>query len=53
VLGGIRTLAELFEELPRDDEQGERWAVDEPSRAGRYARRLWDALYAREELIDR
>ena len=27
--------------------------LDEPSRAGRYARRLWDGLLAREELIDR
>ena len=53
VLGGTRTVAELFEEPPRDDEQGEGWALDEPSRAGRYARRLWDGLRAREELIDR
>ena len=53
VLGGTRTVAELFEEAPRDDEQGEGWATDEPSRAGRYARRLWDGLRAREELIDR
>jgi exodeoxyribonuclease V gamma subunit len=53
VLGGIRTPAELFAETPRDDEQGEGWALDEPSRVGRYARRLWDGLGAREELIDR
>jgi exodeoxyribonuclease V gamma subunit len=53
VLGGAPTLAELFAEPPRDDEQGEGWAADEPSRAGRYARRLWDGLSAREELIDR
>jgi exodeoxyribonuclease V gamma subunit len=53
VLGGTRTVDELFEELPREDEQGEGWAMDEPSRAGRYARRLWDGLHAREELIDR
>ena len=53
VLGGTRTVDELFEEPPREDEQGEGWAMDEPSRAGRYARRLWDGLRAREELIDR
>ena len=53
VLGGTRTVAELFEQRPRDDEQGDGWALDEPSRAGRYARRLWDGLLAREELIDR
>ena len=32
VLGGTRTVAELFEEPPCDDEQGEGWAIDEPSR---------------------
>jgi exodeoxyribonuclease V gamma subunit len=53
VLGGTRTLAELLAEAPRDDEQGEGWVLDEPSRAGRYARRLWDGIAAREELIDR
>ena len=53
VLGGTRTVVELFEEPPRDDEQGEGWAIEEPSRAGRYARRLWDGLRAREEVIDR
>ena len=53
VLGGKRAVAEVFEEPPRDDEQGEGWALDEPTRAGRYARRLWEGLRAREELIDR
>jgi exodeoxyribonuclease V gamma subunit len=53
VLGGMRTFAELFTESPRDDEQGEGWALDELSRVGRYARRLWGGLTTREELIDR
>jgi exodeoxyribonuclease V gamma subunit len=53
VLGGTRTLAEVLEEQPRDDESGEGWSDDDPSRAGRYARRLWDGLLAHEELIDR
>jgi exodeoxyribonuclease V gamma subunit len=53
VLGGTRAISELFEEPARDDEQGEGWALDEPTRTGRYARRLWDGLRAREELIDR
>jgi exodeoxyribonuclease V gamma subunit len=53
VLGGTRTVAELFEEPPRDDEQGEGWPPDEDSRVGRYARKLWDGLRSREELIDR
>jgi exodeoxyribonuclease V gamma subunit len=53
VLGGIRPVDELFEEPPRADEEGDGWPPDEPSRAGRYARRLWAGLRAREELIDR
>ncbi len=31
---------------PRDDEQGAGWAQSEPTRFGRYARRLWDGLLA-------
>jgi exodeoxyribonuclease V gamma subunit len=53
VLGGTLAVAELFAEPPRPDEQGEGWALDEQSRAGRYARRLWDGLLAHEELVDR
>jgi exodeoxyribonuclease V gamma subunit len=53
VLGGTRALTELFDDPPRDDEQGEGWAFDERSRVGRYARRLWGGLHAREELMDR
>jgi exodeoxyribonuclease V gamma subunit len=52
VLGGTRTVDELFAELPRDDESGHGWAVEEPSRAGRYARRLWDDPLEAEELTD-
>jgi exodeoxyribonuclease V gamma subunit len=53
VLGGKQAIDELFEEAARPDEQGEGWPLDEPSRLGRYARRLWGGLLAREELIDR
>ena len=53
VLGGKRTVAELFEAAPQDDEQGEGWSLVETTRIGRYACRLWDGLRAREELIDR
>jgi exodeoxyribonuclease V gamma subunit len=53
VLGGTRMVAQLFEEPPRDDEEGEGWTSAEESRAGRYARRLWDGLLEHEELIDR
>jgi len=50
VLGGIGTLDELLAEAPRPDE---RWAADEPTRLGQYARRLWDDLLASEDLQDR
>jgi exodeoxyribonuclease V gamma subunit len=53
VLGGTRTIAELFAESPRNDEAGDGWALDEESRAGRYARRLWEGLLSCEELVDR
>ncbi len=53
VLGGKRTVDELFDEAARDEESGEGWALDESTRTGRYARRLWDGLRGREELIER
>jgi len=51
VLGGIRSSAELLGEAPREDERGD-GPTDEPSRLGRYARRLWDGLLDHEELTD-
>jgi exodeoxyribonuclease V gamma subunit len=50
VLGGVRALDDLMTEPPRDDEGGSGWPEGESSRVGRYARRLWDALLAREEI---
>jgi exodeoxyribonuclease V gamma subunit len=46
VLGGVRPFADLLEERPRADET---WNASEPSRFGRWARRLWDGLLEREE----
>jgi exodeoxyribonuclease V gamma subunit len=46
--GGVRTLADLLATAPRDDEAGAGWDPGEPSRLGRYARRLWDGLLAAE-----
>jgi exodeoxyribonuclease V gamma subunit len=53
VLGGVRPFEHLLEEAPRDDEHGEGWWDQiEPTRFGRYARRLWAGLLACEELSD-
>ena len=48
-LDGVRSFADLREELPRDDE---RWDPVELSRFGQYALRLWGGLLAREEVTD-
>jgi exodeoxyribonuclease V gamma subunit len=49
VLGGERTFEQLLDDEARADEQGERWCADEEAtRFGRYARRMWDGLLARE-----
>jgi len=53
VLGGVRTFDELLEEPPRPDEAGEGWEVDETTRLGRYARRMWGGLLASEEVSAR
>jgi exodeoxyribonuclease V gamma subunit len=50
---GALSFAELLDAPPRDDERVPGWADSEPTRFGRYARRLWDGLLAREELSDR
>ncbi|HVF78076.1 MAG TPA: exodeoxyribonuclease V subunit gamma [Solirubrobacteraceae bacterium] len=53
VLGGELTIEELLAERPGADEQGEGWDPAEATRFGRYARRVWDDLLAREEVVDR
>ncbi len=53
VLGGERSMEELLAEPPRPDESGEGWDATETTRFGRYARRVWDDLLAREEVVDR
>jgi exodeoxyribonuclease V gamma subunit len=52
VLGGVRPLREVLEAVPRDDE-GPGWDAGEPTRFGRYARRLWDGLLSGERMEDR
>jgi hypothetical protein len=53
VLGGVRSLAELLDEPPHEDEAGEGWDEDESSRLGRLARRLWVGLLDREQVSAR
>jgi exodeoxyribonuclease V gamma subunit len=53
VHGGAISLPELLDEVPRADEWGQGWDQSEPTRFGRYARRLWDGLLAREDISDR
>ena len=38
--------ADLLAAAPTPDEDGPGWPADEPTRFGRYARRLWDGLLA-------
>ena len=51
VLGADAVFADLLAEPPRADEAGEGW-TDDPSRAVRYARRLWAPLLD-VEVLDR
>jgi exodeoxyribonuclease V gamma subunit len=53
VLGGVRPFEDLLAFAPREDEAGEDWFPDEPSRFGRLARRLWSGLLAWEEVEHR
>jgi exodeoxyribonuclease V gamma subunit len=48
--GGVQPFEWLLATAPRADERGDGWAEEEPSRFGRFSRRLWDGLLAREEL---
>jgi exodeoxyribonuclease V gamma subunit len=50
VLGGVLALAQLSQTPPRSDEAGVGWDDTEPTRFGRYARRMWAALLAREQV---
>ena len=53
VLGGVLSIAELLQPAPRPDEAGAGWEQSEASRFGRYARRMWDGLLAREQVSAR
>jgi exodeoxyribonuclease V gamma subunit len=52
VFGGVITLEALLAIQPRADEHGADWFDAEPSRLGRYARRLWSPVLAHERLMD-
>jgi exodeoxyribonuclease V gamma subunit len=54
VLGDVEGFDEMVARAgtPRDDESGAGWEPSESRRFGRLARRLWDGLLDREELVD-
>jgi exodeoxyribonuclease V gamma subunit len=52
VLSGIRTFDEIAAVEAGEEECAEGWALDEPSRFGRYALRLWSGLLACERVED-
>jgi exodeoxyribonuclease V gamma subunit len=52
VLGGVVPFERLFDDPPRDNENGDGWDEAEESRFGRYARRLWSGLLAHEQVTD-
>jgi exodeoxyribonuclease V gamma subunit len=45
VLGGQISFDEVLAAAPAADEAGEGWAMDEATRFGRLARRLWDPVF--------
>ena len=51
VLGGTRPFSDILQAPPADDEVGDGWATDEPSRFGRCARRLWDGVLEFEKVV--
>jgi exodeoxyribonuclease V gamma subunit len=53
VLGRLLRFDDLLATTPCDGEYGDGWSDEEPSRFGRYARRMWSALLATEVLDDR
>jgi exodeoxyribonuclease V gamma subunit len=52
VRGGVKPLSELLAERPRADEEVVGWVATDPTRFGRYARRLWDGLLTYETVSD-
>jgi exodeoxyribonuclease V gamma subunit len=53
VHGGIVPFSALMADVPRDDERGPGWDEGDPTRFGRWARRLWTPLLDREAVEDR
>jgi exodeoxyribonuclease V gamma subunit len=52
VLGDQVSFAQLLDEQPQPDESGSGWDESEPTRFGRYARRLWADLLGRERISE-
>jgi exodeoxyribonuclease V gamma subunit len=53
VFAGVRSWADLLADPPGPGEQGDGWHAPDPTRFGRYARRLWQPLLAHEQVTDR
>jgi exonuclease V gamma subunit len=53
VLGGVVALEELLRVEPAAGEDSAGWALEETTRLGRCARRLWDDLLGREVMSSR
>jgi hypothetical protein len=52
-MGGVVSLDDLLAQEPRDDESGDGWDLDQPTRFGRYACRLWAGLIDAEKVEHR
>jgi exodeoxyribonuclease V gamma subunit len=52
VFGGSPSFAELLDQLPRADEESDGWPASDPTRFGRWARRLWAGLLPLEDVGD-
>jgi exodeoxyribonuclease V gamma subunit len=51
--GGVLSFDELLAATPRPDEHGDSWEAGDPTRFGRYARRLWQGPLGAETVVDR
>jgi exodeoxyribonuclease V gamma subunit len=53
VFAGVRPWADVLADPAGPGEQGDGWHTSDPTRFGRYARRLWQPLLGHEQVTDR